>query len=670
MGVRLMNNRILSLEACSSPGQERNRLEDVWKSFITDKNFHLEHPGIRPLMLQSWQRCLGQGVDPLKTKAPIISSNQPLEEDFFNCRLYPHLEPFLKKFREMAIETGHLFVFCNSKGEIKHIEGAISIQSKAEAMNFVVGSSWREKNAGTNAIGTALASGSPIQVFAAEHFCQEVHEWTCSAAPIRDPATQKILGVIDLTGFWEAVNSHSLFVVLTVAQAIEESLRKELEVERYKVLVHYLEVSLRTPNLPLVALDRGGTVLKADSLLYEHGFIDTNNKLKDLSIHLLRGTSEESWEMDTGTGRWKFVLIPYVDQGRMIGAIVHALPPRIEIHKAAPSIMKHSFSSMMGKSPKFMSSIKEALSAAGTDFPVLIQGESGTGKELFAQSIHRASKRINGPFVAVNCGAIPKELGISELFGFEGGSFTGASKDGRIGKFQQAQGGTIFLDEIGEMPLDLQTILLRVLEEGEVVPLGAQKPIRLNVRVIAATNRDLMNSVENGNFRRDLYYRLNILSIHVPPLRERSEDIVLLMDYHLQKACREVGRSPLKMDRTIISVLEGYSWPGNVRELRNIAYRLAANASGDVIQQRDLPSEFNRTFHPININQDSCSNKKIQLTDSMMATTLKGQELETILSALDEFNGNVSEAARCLGIHRSTIYRKLRTLPVYEKTKS
>lgn len=664
-----MSDRILSLQACSSPMQERNRLEDVWKSFIADKNFQPDHPGIRPLLLQSWQRCLGQGVDPVKTKAPIISSN-PLEDDEFHGRLFPHLEPFLRKFREMAIETGHLFVFCNSRGEIKHIEGAFSIQSKAEAMNFVVGSSWRENNAGTNAIGTALASGSPIQIFAAEHFCQEVHEWTCSAAPIRDPATQKILGVIDLTGLWENVNSHSLFVVLTVAQAIEESLRRELEVERYKVLVHYLEASLRTPNLPLVALDRGGAVLKADSLLYEHRLIDENNKLKDCPIHDLHGKSEVSWEADSGKGRWKFVLIPYAEQGRMIGAVVHAMPPRIEIHKTSSAIIKHSFSSMIGKSPKFTSSIKEALSAAGTDFPVLIQGESGTGKELFAQSIHRASKRVNGPFVAVNCGALPKELGVSELFGFEGGSFTGAAKDGRSGKFQQAQGGTIFLDEIGEMPLDLQTILLRVLEEGEVVPLGAQKPIRLNVRVIAATNRDLMNSVEHGKFRRDLYYRLNILSIHVPPLRERPEDIVLLMDYHLQKACKEVGRSPLRMDRSIVSELEGYNWPGNVRELRNIAYRLAANLSGDVIHKKDLPNEINRTLQQMAPARESRSVKKLQLPGSAMPTTLKGQELETILSALDEFNGNVSEAARCLGIHRSTIYRKLRELPVYEKTKS
>jgi transcriptional regulator of acetoin/glycerol metabolism len=673
-----MNNSLISKEAYAQQGWERNRLEDLWDNFVIEKNYFPDHPGLRSIMMQSWHRCLGQGVDPISTSAPIVSSNKQAKEEFENSRLYRYLFPYIKNFKDITMGTDKLLVVTNSRGGINHIEGEFSLQHKAEKMNFVTGASWAEIDAGTNAIGTALVTKAPIQVFAAEHLCQRVHEWTCSAAPILDPATQEVLGVIDLTGSWKDVHPYSLSVVLTIARAIEDGMRKDLEIDRYKVLAHYLEVTMRTQNVPLVALDYGGTVLKADPLLYENKLINEYNKLKDFPLKTLQQTAEEIWEVETKKGVWKFVLIPYVDHGRPIGAIVHAMPPSIRGHKVpSPSLTKHSFSSMIGSSKAFTVTIKEALASAKTDLPILIEGESGTGKELFAQSIHRASKWADGPFVAVNCGALPKDLAVSELFGFEAGSFTGAAKGGKPGKFIQAQGGTIFLDEIGEMPLDMQTYLLRVLEEGEVVPVGAQKPIYLNVRVIAATNRDLLKAVENGQFRRDLYYRLNILSIHIPPLRERAEDITLLMEYHIKKACRDVGCPSLQMSETAIRLLQEYSWPGNVRELRNIAYRLATKTTGDVIEVSDLPNEIYRgtEIYQNHLNQKAYERStgdnrqelleeyvNVEKSGSAKEITIKEKELEMILSLLEKYKGNVTEVARKLGIHRSTIYRKLRTI--------
>ncbi|WP_017727833.1 sigma-54-dependent Fis family transcriptional regulator [Halalkalibacterium ligniniphilum] len=672
-----MNNRIKPFQPYTNHKLERNRLEEIWEHFIIQKKIP-EHLSLRPEMVQSWQRCLRKGVDPVATRAPIISSNQQASEEFVNSRLYRHLLPYLRDIKDKVVEMNNLLVITNSKGEINHIDGAFSLQGKAEKMNFVVGSSWAENDSGTNAIGTVLATKSPIQVFAAEHFCQEVHEWTCSAAPILDPLTDEVLGVIDLTGLWKGAHPYTLSVVLTIARAIEGEIRQELEMDRYKMLANYFEATMRTPTIPLAALDMGGIVIKADPLLYENKLIDENHQLMGLPPKILQRTSEESWEVETTKGRWKFVTVPYADQGRPIGLIVHAVPPKYEGIKVNASTIKHSFSSMIGQSKIFTSTIKEALSAAGTDLPILIEGESGTGKELFAQSIHNASKRADGPFVAVNCGALPKELGVSELFGFEGGTFTGAAKGGKAGKFKQAQGGTIFLDEIGEMPLEMQTFLLRVLEEGEVVPVGAQKPIPLNVRVVAATNRDLLTAVENGQFRRDLFYRLNILCIHIPSLRNRMEDIPLLIDYHLKKACREIGRSPLQVNESVLRILQEYRWPGNVRELRNIAYRLATNTSGDFIDICDLPVEIsknriNQREH-IQTNEESFNDDKkiesrgmLKQNEEFKETSIKDKELQFILTTLEKVNGNVAEAARRLGIHRSTIYRKLKAVSSYKK---
>ncbi len=678
-GGESMNNRIKSYEHYLHHEQERNRLEEIWGYFVIKKNIP-NHLGPRPEMMQSWQRCLKKGVDPVTTRAPIITSNQQAKEEFMNSRLYRYLWPYLLNIKEEIIEMNNLLVVTNSRGEINHIDGAVLLQGKAEKMNFVVGSSWAEIDSGTNAIGTVLATKAPIQVFAAEHFCQEVHEWTCAAAPILDPVTNEILGVIDLTGLWKGAHPYTLSVVLTIARAIESELRKELEVDRYKMLANYLEVTMRTSNIPIAALDMRSAVIKAAPVLYEKNIIDENHRLVGCPTNIMQLSSEVSWEVDKGQGRWKFVMVPYADQGRPIGFMVHAFPPSSQGIKVSSSSIKHSFSTMIGQSKVITSTIKEALSAARTNLPVLIEGESGTGKELFAQSIHSASKRANGPFVAVNCGALPKELGVSELFGFEGGTFTGAAKGGKSGKFKQAQGGTIFLDEIGEMPLDMQTFLLRVLEEGEVVPVGAQKPIPLDVRVLAATNRNLFTAVENGQFRRDLFYRLNILCIHIPPLRERIDDIPLLIEYHLEKACREIECSPIHVNDAAMRLLQTYKWPGNVRELRNIVYRMATNASNNVIEISDLPLEiqnYNNAQMEFHYTKDKSTNQEIEQRENDMVkqseelkeTSIKDQELEMILSILDKVNGNVTEAARRLGIHRSTIYRKLKLMSSHKKSK-
>lgn len=666
-----MKNPFISVDSTSSASIERKKLQAAWEHFIEGK---YQTPEIRPLMLESWQRCMTQGVHPTKSKAPILLPDRVIQEVFTSNPLYPLLSQVLLKLKDVAVDSGHLVVFCNSDGDIIYLDGHHTLRNKAEEMNFILGSSWNEQNAGTNAIGTALVTGTPLQVFAGEHFVQDAHKWACSAAPIRDPATNKPLGILDLTGPWNVIHPHSLSTVASTVHSIEECLRHQWKGEQYTMKERFLEDSLRLPGVPLIALDRGGTVLKASPILYEQGWIDSNDRLvgcPDLSALTHQKTG---WEAQGRYGSCYFELVPCYHHNQPIGAMVQvSLPSRAnrtpiptQQHQSHPT--KHSFSTMIGASEAFRSVLAEARSAANTHLPVLIEAESGTGKELIAQSIHSASSRSSGPFVAVNCGAIPKELAASEFFGYEEGAFTGSSKGGRAGKFQQAEGGTIFLDEIGEMPLDLQTILLRVLEEGEVVRLGGRKSIQLNVRVIAATNQNLLEAIEKGKFRRDLYYRLNILSLRIPPLRERSSDIKPLLEHHLNQACLEVGHVPMVMDFEAIRMLESYHWPGNVRELRNFAYRMVTKVVGERIRVSDLPSEMaggKSCIPPLERLMPSSPELAIPKDER---ASLKDHELQMIFTVLQELNGNVTETAKRLGIHRSTIYRKLGKFPLRSTT--
>jgi len=638
----------LALDAQVSPDFTRSKLEAAWDSFNIQENANFE---VRPLIAESWKRCHSRGIQPLQIKLPPPVTEGYSHDAMLENPLVFDQDQILSGLKDQANDFGHLVVLTDADGTILKIEGDVNLRHKAEDMQFVIGSSWAENHAGTNAIGVALLNRSPVQIFAAEHFCKEVHSWTCSASPIRDPATHQILGVLDLTGPWQVAHPYTLSAVVLAARAIEERLSHKLEFQRAKIMEYCMDEIFRGRNTLIVALDRGGTVIKASPRMYEQGWIDASNRLVGFTVEALKKMAlEQTWEVDRKDGKWSFAVRTYLFQGHPIGAIIQVMPPSEKSRSSEVLSTKYSFASLIGCSQQFLSAISEAQSASRCELPVLIEGESGTGKELLAQSIHAASYLAAGPFIAVNCGAIPKELAASEFFGYEGGAFTGATKEGRAGKFEQANGGTIFLDEIGELPLDLQTLLLRILEEKEVVRLGGRKPIQVNIRVIAATNRNLHADVEQGKFRRDLYYRLNVLSQRVPPLRERQDDILLLLEHFLSKICKELGRPHVQVDEEAMRALQDYTWPGNVRELRNVAYRIAARLTGNVVHVTNLPEEVLESMNNLSTAQNDFSHTR---------TSHKKQEIQHIRKILNELDGNVSEAAMKLGIHRSTIYRKL-----------
>lgn len=330
----------------------------------------------------------------------------------------------------------------------------------------------------------------------------------------------------------------------------------------------------------------------------------------------------------------------------------HGALPKQERRTTRPA--EAAFSKIIGESPAIKKAIKLAKTFAQSRENILLTGESGTGKEIFAEAIHRCCCP-GGPFVAVNCAAMPRDLIASELFGYEGGSFTGAERRGRPGKIELADGGIFFLDEIGDMPLELQPVLLRVLEDKQVTRIGGCTPKKVDFRLIAATNKNLYQLVLENKFREDLYYRLSVLSIHIPPLRERKEDILLLSSHFMEHYCREAGRPKPELSRETIEYMLAYDWPGNVRQLKNAIIYAVNVCENNVITPQDLPhnitlDKVRQKLYPSDPTGDN-------IGDLLRISSLEKTAIETALSFT---NRCVPEAAKLLGLSRSTLYRKIK----------
>lgn len=314
---------------------------------------------------------------------------------------------------------------------------------------------------------------------------------------------------------------------------------------------------------------------------------------------------------------------------------------------------KYTINNIVGKSEKIVELKRLALKAAKTNAPVLLIGESGTGKELFAHAIHHASDRRTHPFIRLNCAAIPKDLLEAELFGYEPGAFTGAGTKGKPGKFELAHRGSIFLDEISDLPPEMQPKLLRVLEEKEMERLGGTRLTKCNFRLIAATHENLERCVEEGRFRKDLYYRLNVIPIHIPPLRERKEDIPFISEHLIQIINKDLGTHVTEISPEVINIFQHYDWPGNVRELANILERIIYITEGDTIQFRHLPFFLQRM-----------QEGSLKLQPSSLKNLREDMEKEALLHAIRISNDNKNKAAKLLGIHRTALYKKMKRLNI------
>ncbi len=528
------------------------------------------------------------------------------------------LAPHLEEIRQ----SGHVLTLFDAHGLMLSSAGDPSVLHRLDDIHFFPGADWSEASAGTNGPGTALVTHRPVHVVGREHYCEAWHPWHCAAVPVHTPCGD-LLGALDLSGPADQADPHSLQLARALASCVEQALQGLGARRRALVLQRYAELAARYPGDLLVALDCEGAVLQASAAARARG-LPERLRLPNLLSGQVKAPPQAAW-LD---GAAVHVVL---DQGIRAGTcLVLRAPPKLHRRDArAPVRPGYRFQDVVG--PGLRDTVELAQAASATDMPVLLLGESGVGKELLAQAIHAESPRAAGPFIAVNCAALPRDLVESELFGYGAGAFTGARGQGSPGRFVEANGGTLFLDEIGELPLPAQAALLRVVQDGVVSPLGAA-PLRVDVRVVSATNRDLATAVHEGTFRLDLFHRLEVLLVKVPPLRERRGDISILID-HLSGLIEAESGLAVRLPLEVRAALERYDWPGNVRELENVLRRLAVLGSIKPVTVACLP------FSP---------------------RTTPGADSQTdgLLEAIHATK-NMAEAAARLGINRSTLYRKL-----------
>lgn len=427
--------------------------------------------------------------------------------------------------------------------------------------------------------------------------------------------------------------------------------------------------TLGTPDgmaLDAIILDSWSPDLDAASLIAE---LRANRPM--LPILLLTANGSVAAAVSAmRAGATDFLVKPLAAE-RLLAALDCAVGAKVsgELRPLSEKLSAHlAFDEIVGSAPQFRAALAIAAKAARARVPVLIEGESGVGKEVVAEAIHAASPRHSKPVVRVNCGAIPANLVESELFGHEKGAFTGAFER-KIGRFQEADGGTLFLDEIGEMPLEAQVKLLRVVQSGEVQPIGARHPVQVDVRVIAATNKTLLTEVEEGRFREDLYYRLNVVQVTIPPLRDRAGDIAPLARHLLARVAEQPGLRPLGITDDALALLASYDWPGNVRQLQNALFRAAVLCDGDALTRADFPQiaqlSGGRSGPGAGALGGAAQGAGITLfrADGNLRA-LEEIEADVIRLAIGHYRGRMTEVARRLGIGRSTLYRKLGELGI------
>jgi len=643
----------------------------AWEDFVSGSR--RENLPVRDVVIRSWARCQSFLVDARADAAPVVGSDLVEALRRNNRDLLQAAATTLAEAANLLAGTRTVMLITDANGVVLEAAGDRATMNAARDISLACGGQWGETCAGTNGIGTALASKQPVLVQSAEHYCAGIKGWSCAGAPIHDPVDGSVVGLLDISGLKQSFSGQALALAVVAARQVEWNLARQTEAEHVRLLEACLEDSQKYAGEGLIALDARGRLLFASRKAANLLKASLGSELPPLN----RGTKLPLVGLEGGAGGRLPVpsdwVRPLMLDGERRGTLL-VIPGSASSRpsagrRAVPDESDHSrcrFADIVGASDSLRGVIGQGERLAPLPVPILIEGETGVGKELFARAIHGHSAVAGGPFVPFNCGAVSREMLGSELFGYVRGAFTGAAAEGRIGRFELADGGTLCLDEIGELPLDLQPYLLRVLEEGVLYRIGDNVPRRVSVRLLAMTNRNLRQEVAAGRFRRDLYHRLAVTALRVPPLRERHGDVPRLISHFNGVLAERHGRAPVRFTATALDLLQGHDWPGNVRELRNVVERAILLSTGGTVDVHDLPDELRDTCGCLETGgwpspYPAVAGPAIasQTPAGPVPMSLTVTEQRTIEDVIAATGGNLSDAAAVLGISRSTLYRKM-----------
>lgn len=625
---------------------------------------------VRPEIAESWLRSKNYNIDLACANQHVqhmdrIGFQQLIRE---KQPLIHAAGPYIQQLANMLSNTKATVTLTDEKGVVLRLDGYIG--TSISEVNLEPGSIWNESTIGTCAHGMSLVLEAPVQVWGPEHYCEIYSEAAGSAAPLFD-ITGNLIGILAVTHEYYLQNEtpHAFGLTVSAAWAIQNQFH-------LSAVNGMFNAAFEAGTEAFIAINKKGVITQAN-VVAQKLFHYLKEKMIGMRIEDLLGaqpiiksvmqtgkaildpeTEIECWNMKLNLCSVKPIIDNY---GHITGCVLNlkSKNPSGRIVRQSKSEAALMFEDIIGSSPELVKTKSMAQRYARLEYNILIQGESGTGKEIFAQAIHNESCP-EGAFIAVNCAAIPRTLIEAELFGYEGGAFTGAEHKGRIGKIEMADGGTLFLDEIGDMPLEIQPVLLRVLEEKKITRVGGSRCIPVNFRLVTASNKNLSELVRNNQFREDLYYRLSVFKITIPPLRDRKLDIIKLAHFFIDAEAEKRRITAPSLSEEVKYRLLQFHWPGNVRQLQN-AVIYAVNTSMDGrIKVEDLPEEIANHLPYFAVEKNSLPKTSIKAGCITEGIVLKDVEAGAIVQALHQTEGNIPEAAALLGLSRSTMYRRIK----------
>lgn len=651
----------------------QDKVAALWEKYINNGEPMPDTPpeDIRPEIFESWRRSKEHKVSHLEVKNKVLGEPDLGRVIKQNKSLIAIAHPYIQNLYKYLKGSNFLIALTDSNGYVIDLIGVEGmIEKRAQKSSLILGCNRQEEYAGTCGIGICLALKEPVQVWGYEHFIQPHHNYVCTAAPIKN-AEDQVIATVDVIGPGNQISEHTLAMVCAVVDGIEKEMEMKEAYEKIYVMNNQLHSTLESIASGIIVFDNLGIIsqfnkravnilkLPFDNIIGQNianlidiesstvDILSLDNELpmKEISISNSMGNRLNlsiSASIVYNNKNSKNSTVLFIDEQQKVNKMVT---------KLSGFTAKYDFDSIIGESSE-MKNVKDmGYKASQNDSNVLILGESGTGKDLLAQAIHRASDRSAGPFIPINCGSLPKGLVESELFGYESGAFTGARKDGNPGKFELADGGTIFLDEIGDMPFETQASLLRIIQNKEIVRIGGTKAKTINVRIIAATNSELVEKVQEKKFRNDLFFRLNVMTITMPPLRNRISDLPLLANSFIENHNERMNGNIKGISDEGIELMMNYTWPGNVRELENIIERAINVSSGEFITKNELPEE-------LVVDSNSEQQKDMVSKIEKKLVPIK-KEYHRIMEALQNSRGNVQKASEELGIPKRTLYRRI-----------